>query len=160
MADKETKLEKIRKKPGMSNAGKYKLSKTNAGGKSNFAGPSGTYPINTLKRAKSALRLAHFSNDPDRIKKNVYKRYPALDPEIGVQSKSPLAQRTYKKGDNMDETHFENLNSGLNIQDVNSIIQEDEKGQFITSKKGEDGPYVNTQRQDTIRAKTGKFFKR
>jgi len=86
MADKETKLEKIRKKPGMSNAGKYKLSKTNTGGKSNFAGPSGTYPINTLKRAKSALRLAHFSNNSARIKKNVYKRWPALKPEIGVQA--------------------------------------------------------------------------
>ena len=86
MPDKETKLEKIRKKPGMSNAGKYKLSKTNAGGKSNFAGPSGTYPINTLKRAKSALRLAHFSNDSARIKKNVYKRWPALKPEVGVQA--------------------------------------------------------------------------
>ena len=86
MAKKETKLEKLREKPGMSNAGKYKLSKTTSAGKSNFAGPSGTYPINTLKRAKSALRLAHFSNNPDRIKKNVYKRWPALKPEIGVQA--------------------------------------------------------------------------
>ncbi len=86
MADKKTKIEKLREKPGMSNAGKYKLSKTNAGGKSNFAGPSGTYPINTLKRAKSALRLAHFSNNSERIKKNVYKRWPALKPEVGVQS--------------------------------------------------------------------------
>tara|TARA_R110000824_G_scaffold37025_2_gene114245 strand:+ start:2410 stop:2694 length:285 start_codon:yes stop_codon:yes gene_type:complete len=86
MADKETKLEKLRKKPGMSNAGKYKLSKTTSAGKQNFAGPSGTYPINTLKRAQSALRLAHFSNNSERIKKNVYKRWPALKPEIGVQS--------------------------------------------------------------------------
>ncbi len=86
MPDKKTKLEKLREKPGMSNAGKYKLSKTTSAGKSNFAGPSGTYPINTLKRAKSALRLAHFSNNPDRIKKNVYKRWPALKPEVGVQA--------------------------------------------------------------------------
>jgi hypothetical protein len=174
MADKKTKLEKIREKPGMSNAGKYPNVK-----QSDFAGPNGTYPINTLKRAKSALRLAHFSNDSTRIKKNVYKRYPALDPEIGVQSKSPLAysaspfplkkeriknpiqEPPYKKGDSMDETDFENLNSGLNIQDVNSIIEEDKESQFITSKKGGDGPYPsNTQRQDTIRPKNGKFFKR
>ena len=56
MAKKET-ISEIREKPGMSNAGKYKNVKAK-----DFAGPNGTYPINTLKRAKSALKLAHFAS--------------------------------------------------------------------------------------------------
>ena len=85
MAKKET-ISEIREKPGMSNAGKYKNVKPK-----DFAGPNGTYPINTLKRAKSALRLAHFSNDPERIKNNVYKRWPGLNPEEGSHNKSKNA---------------------------------------------------------------------
>merc|ERR1712078_516758 len=57
----------------MSNAGKYKNVKS-----SDFAGPNGTYPINTLKRAKSALRLAHFASNPGNIVSKVYKKYPEL----------------------------------------------------------------------------------
>ena len=65
--------EKIRKKPGMSNAGKYKNVKV-----SNFAGPNGTFPINTLARARNALARAHLSENPAEIKKAVYKKYPKL----------------------------------------------------------------------------------
>ena len=171
MTKKETKLEKIREKPGMSNAGKYPNVK-----QSDFAGPNGTYPINTLKRAKSAVKLAHFSNNPESILKKVYNKYPGLKkgkksnpitysespfPLKKERIKNPIQEPPYKKGDSMDETDFEKLKSGLNVQDVNSIIEEDKKGQFITSKKGEEGPYpTNTQRQDTIRPKNGKFFKR
>ena len=67
------KLAKIRKKPGMSNAGKYPNVK-----ESNFCGPNGTYPVNTIKRARSALSLAHFSADPGDIRKCVHKKYPQL----------------------------------------------------------------------------------
>ena len=67
----KTKLAKIRKEPGKSNAGKYPNVKK-------FAGPDGTYPINTLKRAKSALKLAYHAKDPAAIKKNVLKAYPSL----------------------------------------------------------------------------------
>ena len=70
MAKKET-ISEIREKPGMSNAGKYKNVKPK-----DFAGPNGTYPINTLKRAKSALKLAHFAAKPGNIVKNVLKKYP------------------------------------------------------------------------------------
>ena len=66
-------------KPGMSNAGKYK-------GVHEFAGPHGTYPINTKERAESAIKLAHNAADPEKIKANVYKKWPSLKPEIGVQS--------------------------------------------------------------------------
>jgi len=60
-----------RSKPGMSNAGKYP-------NVTKFAGPDGTFPINTLKRGRSALALAHNAKDPDAIKKKVYKEYPQL----------------------------------------------------------------------------------
>tara|TARA_R110000823_G_scaffold211983_1_gene342198 strand:+ start:359 stop:634 length:276 start_codon:yes stop_codon:yes gene_type:complete len=60
-----------RSKPGMSNAGKYP-------NVTKFAGPDGTFPINTLKRGRSALALAHNAKDPDAIKRNVYKEYPQL----------------------------------------------------------------------------------
>ncbi len=46
------KLSDIRKRKGMSNAGKY----PNVN-KSNFAGPHGTYPVNTKERFLAALRL-------------------------------------------------------------------------------------------------------
>jgi|TARA_R110002012_G_scaffold157126_1_gene318184 hypothetical protein len=68
---KAKKLAKIRKEPGKSNAGKYPNVKK-------FAGPDGTYPINTLKRAKSALKLAYHAKDPAAIKRNVLKAYPSL----------------------------------------------------------------------------------
>jgi hypothetical protein len=68
---KAKKLAKIRKEPGKSNAGKYPNVKK-------FAGPDGTYPINTLKRAKSAIKLAYHAKDPAAIKRNVLKAYPSL----------------------------------------------------------------------------------
>jgi hypothetical protein len=69
-------IQKARKKPGGSNAGKYK-------GVKEFAGPAGgapdgSYPINTKKRAKSALKLAHNAPNPGGIKSKVYKEYPSL----------------------------------------------------------------------------------
>ncbi len=171
MAKKETKLEKLREKPGMSNAGKYKKVK-----ESDFAGPSGTYPINTLKRAKSAMKLAHFAADPGNIVKNVLKKYPQLkedkkSPVTYNSSPFPLKEErnkkvqdttstnkyTYKKGDLIDETDFESLNTGLNVQDINAI-EEDDKGQFITSVRGKEGPYADPKRQDTIRPQKGAKF--
>lgn len=73
--DKEKKLEK---KPGGSNTGEYKNVKKNE-----FAGKAGgtspySYPINTLSRAKSALKLAHNAPDPEGIRNKVYSKYPQL----------------------------------------------------------------------------------
>lgn len=74
MKKKESKsLAKIRKEPGKSNAGKY--SKVSKG---DFAGADGTYPINSVSRGKSALRLAHNASNPEVIKKKVYAKYPQL----------------------------------------------------------------------------------
>lgn len=70
--------EKMRKKKGSSNAGKYK----DVSPKS-FAGAAGgaskvSFPINTLARARNALARAHFAPDPAGIKRAVYKKYPQL----------------------------------------------------------------------------------
>ena len=71
-------LTETREEPGSSNAGKYPNVK-----KSDFCGPSGgaaagTYPVNTLERAKSALKLAHNAPNPGGIKKCVYRKWPQL----------------------------------------------------------------------------------
>jgi hypothetical protein len=69
---------KMRKRPGGSNVGKYKSIK-----KSSFAGPrggapQGSFPIDTLARARNALSRAHFAPDPAGIRAAVYKKYPEL----------------------------------------------------------------------------------
>jgi hypothetical protein len=69
---------KMEKRPGGSNVGEYKTV-----AKKDFAGPSGgspkgSYPINTKKRAKSALKLAHNAPNPSGIRKAVKAKYPSL----------------------------------------------------------------------------------
>lgn len=69
---------KMQKKPGGSNVGKYKNLK-----KGSFCGPSGgaptgSYPVNTKKRAKAALSYARNAPNPEGIKKCVYRKYPSL----------------------------------------------------------------------------------
>lgn len=84
----------MERKPGGSNVGEYKRVK-----KGEFAGPKGgapkgSYPINTLKRAKAALAYAHNAPDPAGIKRAVYRKYP----ELAKRSKSPVAKKVVKKG--------------------------------------------------------------
>jgi hypothetical protein len=169
---KAKKLAKLRKKPGMSNAGKYPNVP-----KDEFAGPSGTYPINTLKRAKSAEILAGHSPHQASILNKIYDKYPQLEEESveAKKKKSPVAYNSspfplkqerdkrkkgkkYKTGSLIDETDWESHNTGLNVQDINAI-EEDKKGQFITSVRGEEGPYADPKRQDTIRPTKGRHFK-
>ena len=82
MTDKLTKkVRAARKKAGGSNVGKYKRVK-----KKDFAGtaggaPSGSYPINTIARARSALQLAHNAPNPAGIRRKVYEKYPSLRPK-------------------------------------------------------------------------------
>ena len=69
---------KLQKKAGGSNVGKYKKV-----AKGDFAGPSGgapqgSYPINTLKRARAALAYAHNAPNPAGIRKAVHKKYSQL----------------------------------------------------------------------------------
>lgn len=65
-----------RKKPGGSNAGKYPGVKSFAG--PSGGAPSGSYPINTAKRAKAALSYAHNAPNPSGIRKAVHRKYPSL----------------------------------------------------------------------------------
>lgn len=70
----------LQKRKGGSNIGDYPnvAAKDFAG---NACGLPGAYPIDTVEHAKSALKLAHNSKDPDCIKRQVYKKYPDLKPE-------------------------------------------------------------------------------
>ena len=84
---------------------------------------------------------------------------------IAKMKGSPLHQENKRKkgeayitGSSIDETDFEQLNTGINVGDI-SKIQEDAEGQFITSISGKHGPYVNPTIQDTIRPKNGYYFK-
>ena len=70
---KKENLTELREEPGKSNAYKYKNVS-----KGDFCGPDETYPVNTLRRAKSALKLAHNAENPDAIKSCVYSKYPEL----------------------------------------------------------------------------------
>lgn len=64
---------KLRKKPGMSNVGKYKNISPE-----NFAGPDGTFPINDMAHARNALARAHYAANPATIRAKVYAKYPKL----------------------------------------------------------------------------------
>lgn len=76
----------MRKKAGGSNVGEYsKLPEEDFAGKKGSA-PAGSYPINTLKRAKAALSYAHNAPNPAGIKKAVYAKYPQL--KNGEEKKS------------------------------------------------------------------------
>lgn len=69
---------KLQEKPGGSNVGKYKnVPQKEMAGKAGGA-PPGSYPINTLKRAKAALAYAHNAPNPEGIKAAVHKKYPEL----------------------------------------------------------------------------------
>lgn len=74
----KAKEKSMEKKPGGSNVGDYKNVN-----KSDFAGPKGgapkgSFPINTLKRAKAALAYARNAPNPEGVKAAVYKKYPEL----------------------------------------------------------------------------------
>ena len=82
-----SKLEKTRQRPGGSNAGEYKnVSKGDFCGPSGGA-PKGTYPVNTLKRGKSAIKLAHNAPNPEGIKSCVYRKYPQLKPKSRMRDR-------------------------------------------------------------------------
>ncbi len=70
------KLSAMKKKPGGSNVGKYKGVKSFAG--PSGGSPSGSFPINTRKRAKAALAYAHNAPKPAGIRAAVHKKFPDL----------------------------------------------------------------------------------
>ena len=83
MAKKTTATKKkqaaARKRKGGSNVGKYKGVKAFAG--PSGGAPAGSFPINTVTRAKSALKLAHNAPRPAGIRAAVYRKYTQLKPK-------------------------------------------------------------------------------
>lgn len=68
----------LRKKPGGSNVGKYKSVK-----KGSFCGPSGgapsgSFPVNSVKRARAALSYAHNAPNPSGIRACVNRKFPSV----------------------------------------------------------------------------------
>jgi hypothetical protein len=144
---KAKKLAKLRKKPGMSNAGKYPNVP-----KDEFAGPSGTYPINTLKRAKSAEILAGHSPHQASILNKIYDKYPQLEEESeeAKKKKSPVAYNSspfplkqerdkkkngkYKTGELLSQDKvIDNPKQFPEFSEAYSEVQEDDKGQYVTT---------------------------
>jgi len=87
MAKKLTaKVRAARKKPGGSNVGEYKRVKSDdfcgpAGG-----APAGSYPVNTISRARAALTLAHNAPNPAGIRACVLRKWPQLGGKNGGQN--------------------------------------------------------------------------
>ena len=90
-----------------------------------------------------------------------------------MHAHTPTHGKKYKKGELIDESDFEALGTGYNVQNI-SDIQEDKKGQFMTTlgdseiysdrprpkSKKIDYPDPKGSVRDTIRPKVGKFFKK
>jgi len=85
-------LDREREREGSSNAGDY-----SDVDKDDFCGPAGgaapgTYPCDTIDRARSALRLAHNAPDPDGIKRCVYNKFPELKDNRSEEDEEILAE--------------------------------------------------------------------
>jgi len=141
---KAKKLAKLRKKPGMSNAGKYPNVP-----KDEFAGPSGTYPINTLKRAKSAERLAWHSPHQSSILNKIYDKYPQLEDDAKEEKrkKSPVAYGSSPlpfKGDKDSisiKQEYDKLNALSRDQGKFDPKELEERIKTVDSLKRESGNY-------------------
>lgn len=72
------KEKEMERKPGGSNVGNYKnVSKKDFAGPAGGA-PMGSFPIPNIKKAKSALKLAHNAPNPAGIRAKVLTKYPSL----------------------------------------------------------------------------------
>ena len=69
-------IKEARKKPGGSNTGKYTGVKSFAG--PSGGAPSGSYPLNTLARAKAAIKLSGHAPNPAGIRAAARRKYPQL----------------------------------------------------------------------------------
>lgn len=86
---KETrkKVSAARKKPGGSNVGEYKkVSKKEFCGPAGGA-PKGSYPVNSAKRCRSALSLAHNAPNPSGIKSCVKRKCKGILKKLSRKKK-------------------------------------------------------------------------
>lgn len=70
------KKRQLQEKPGGSNVGKYKSVKKGAFCGPSGGAPTGSYPVNTKKRARAALAYSHNAPNPSGIKACVRKIFP------------------------------------------------------------------------------------
>lgn len=76
--ESKKKVAEAHKKAGGSNVGKYKKVPPKDFAGKEGGSPAGSFPINTVKRAKAALAYAHNAPNPSGIKKAVHRKYPSL----------------------------------------------------------------------------------
>ena len=81
------KEKEMEKRAGGSNVGEYPDVKAKDMAGTKGGAPKGSYPINTLERAKYALKLAHNAPNPSGIKAAVYAKWPQLKPKSKKKSK-------------------------------------------------------------------------
>lgn len=114
---------KDRSKPGGSNVGKYSKSEGPFAGPSGGS-PKGSFPIGSLKRAKSALKLAHNAPNPSGIKSAVYRKYPQLKHKRngGFMLDTKRGWVDFQKGGEVD---------GAGTGKSDSITKRVEDGSFI-----------------------------
>ena len=139
MAEKET-ITEIREKPGMSNAGKYKNVKAK-----DFCGPNGTYPVNTLKRAKAALSYSKFASDPGDIVSCVNKKYPELASKE-TDDKKKKAPVAYGSGPLFNTDKEEVEKAKQNLKDAKQAKREYRRSKPY--KKYEAGEYQYENRSE------------
>ena len=90
-------LDREREKPGGSNAGKYlNVDKKDLCGASGDSA-SGSYPVRNEDEAKAALRFAHYADDPEGIRRCVYRKYPHLNPKNKKEDEENPDAHTYSR---------------------------------------------------------------
>tara|TARA_Y100000766_G_C18789568_1_gene547524 strand:- start:102 stop:677 length:576 start_codon:yes stop_codon:yes gene_type:complete len=136
MAKKET-ITEIREKPGMSNAGKYKNVKAK-----DFCGPNGTYPVNTLKRAKAALSYSKFASDPGDIVSCVNKKYPELAKKDS-DDKKKKAPTAYGSGPLFNTDKEEVEKAKQNLKDAKQAKREYRRSKPYKKYEGGEYQYEN-----------------
>ena len=122
-------LDREREKPGGSNAGKYlnvdKKDLCGASGKS----ASGSYPVRNEDEARAALRFAHYADDPEGIRRCVYRKFPELKDNKSEEDEEILSEheKIARAGLNnfMSKSVFDKLYNKVMVSESFGENQED-----------------------------------
>ena len=94
-------LDREREKPGGSNAGKYlNVDKKDLCGASGGSA-SGSYPVRNEDEARAALKFAHFADDPEGIRRCVYRKAKEHDWDIGAEEDENLSAKKARAGEDI-----------------------------------------------------------